>query len=361
MVSASRFKNVSVLAAIAAWSFLCISGTAYPAVHELVLAAPVLVENDPSCADQATSLARAFAEKSGSSLIEVTCGHDRIGSPAAIIKYSAPASVNVFNPNAAMFDLYAIGFKSAEECSEVLAREIPLFVQHTGLQPFASYCHLDPTMGASRQFRTAIYAINNVGQVPGRKFSTGTQLDNPPVDPAAVSAAAFEMGRLAGIDMVWTGVGQGFSTLQLTATYYGTGQLNLHSASLGYINPQVSCDDMTTNLNSQWTGKGAIDTHFFCMNAGQVNFIGPDLGPTTDIRRLGIFWWSSKYINDEDFTVTSFATNYADLATCESAREAAVANLTAAGETVLASLCSHAAYPYPKRPLPPMQVTVITR
>jgi len=348
MVFTGRSVSRLVWTFAAAASFLCISGTAYPAVHELAISAPVLTESDPNCPQEASRIGQAFAQQSGVTIIEVACGYNQISDPTAFIKYSAPTKVSTFNPNAAMFDLHAVGYATAGECAEILAREIPLFVKHTGLQPFASYCHIDTNMIASRKFRPAIYAINTGNQITGRKYSTGTHLDNLPVDPAAVSAVAFDLGHLAGLDMLWTGIGQGFSSLELTATYYSSEELHLHSASFGYVNPQVGCDEMAANLTSHWAGKGPVENVFFCMDA------------TNGALRIGSLWWSPSYLAEDDFTVTRFATRHADFTTCEAARESTVAELRRAGENVLGSLCSHIAFPDPKRPLPPMQVTVIT-
>jgi hypothetical protein len=333
----------------AAFFGLVLSGSAFAAVHELRISGPVLVDEDPSCQAQSTEIANVFAAQTGAAIIEVACQRGVIDEPVAVIKYAAPAKANVFNPNSPIFDHLSIAYDTPEACAEGLATEVPMFTRHTGLNPFAAYCHMSFSPGAPKTFRTAIYAVNTVGQLPGRKFTAGTTIANTVVDPAAVKAAAFAMGQRAGLDMLWTGTGRGLYAPEITATWYGNDQMNLVSQEFGYVPAQMSCGETAAALNANWAAKGHLEVDFFCMDAFD------------NVREIGAFWWSRHALDDEDFSVTRFTTDHADIAACETARQSAVDGLQRAGETVLASLCSHAAYPHPKRPVPPLRVTVITK
>ena len=318
-------------------------------IHELRISGPVLGADDPSCAAQTTEISTAFAQQAGVSVVDVACHLGFVGEPIGIITYAAPQSIDVFNPNASIYDHFDSGYATSALCADGLSRELPLFKRHTGLTPFAAYCHGSLEPNGTHSFRTAIYAINTLGRIQGRKYTEGFKFDDAPMNPDAIANVAFESGQRAGLDMLWTGTSRLFSGRGIAAAYYGNQQLYLLSRDFGYAHPEVNCDAMASQLNRDWAASGTPEAHFFCMDS------------LRNVRRLGLFWWSSHALNDEDFSVTQFAGDHGDRATCEVAREAAVAKLTRAGEKIIASLCGHVAYPYPDRPLPPLRVTIISR
>jgi hypothetical protein len=333
--------------------FLGLSGTTFAAtalgIHELRISGPGLVADDPSCAAQTTEIASSFAQQAGVSVVDVACRLGFVDEPIGVITYAAPQSIDVFNTNAAMYDHFDSGYATAELCAEALSRELPLFTRHTGLTPFAAYCHRSPELNGAHSFRTAIYAINTVDVVQGRKYSAGFKFDDAPMNPDAIANVAFDIGQRAGLDMLWTGTTPLFSGRGIAASYYGNQQLYLLSRDFGYAHTEANCDAMAAQLNRDWAASGTTEAHFFCMDA------------LRNVRRLGLFWWSGHALNDEDFSVTQFSGDHSDQASCDVAKEAAVAKLTRAGEKIIASLCGHVAYPYPDRPPPPLRVTIISR
>lgn len=325
--------------------------TAFAAIHQLKLAAPITTENDQECNTQVTTIAEHFAQISGVSVIETFCEPDIIHNQVGIIRYAAPNQINIYDSNSDQFGHFNIGYSTSEACSEGLAIELPIYTRHTGLQPFAAYCYytMTPGSGWKGTFKTAIYGINpSPGRPARRKHMTSSPIGLSPLDIPGVNASATAIASRAGIDIVSIGIGRGFSTWEISAAFYGVDNANLLTNEVGYFDPGVSCEENAANLNQTWAAQGLIEANFFCMDA------------LHNVRRLGLLWWSSHSFTGEDFVINHLETDYPDAEACQLAKTKIVDNLTRAGENVLTALCSHTNVPTAGKALP-YQVTVITK
>ena len=347
-------KRFSLISAFAAFMILAACGSAtsaFAAIHELKLAGPGTSPDDPACVKQANDIANEFGRLSGVTIIEVACQSDIVAENLAIIRYAAPDRINVYNSSADQFDHLNNGYDTVEECSAGLATEVDIYSRHTGISPFAAYCFnsMTPGSGWVGTFKTAIYGINpNPGLPASRKHRAGATITLPPLDIPAVKTMATGIAQRSGIDIVSVSIGQGLSTWEISAAFYGTKNVNILAEPLGNFAAGTSCEENATALNQVWSTSGLIDAGFFCMDASR------------NARRLGMFWWSSHSFSGEDFIINRLDTDYADIESCQAGKAKLVDSLTRAGEHVVAALCSHAYTPAPGKPLP-FQVTVITK
>lgn len=344
----NRFSCASAILILAAY---CSATSAFAAIHQLKLAGPGTSPDDPACVSQANDIAQEFARLSGVTIIEVACQSDIVAENLAIIRYAAQDPVNVYNSSADQFDHLNNGYDTAEDCAAGLAAEIGIYSRHTGISPFAAYCFnsMTPGSGWIGTYKTAIYGINpNQGLPASRKHRAGATIGLPPLDIPAVKAMATGIAQRSGIDIVSVSIGQGLSTWEISASFYGTKNVNVLAEPLGHFGPGNSCEENAAALNQAWSASGLIDVGFFCMDASR------------NARRLGMFWWSSHSFSGEDFVINRLDTDYPDAEACQAGKVKLVDSLTRAGERVAAAVCSHTYTPTAGNPLP-YQVTVITK
>lgn len=345
---------------------ICTASTVFAGVtgiHEIKLSPPGTSADDGSCLQQTIEISREFSRLTGASIVEVACETDDLYRNVASIRYAASGPIHTYDSNEPLTTYFEPTYKSAEACAAGLAAELPIFIRHTALEPFAAYCysaglsHFDGLLDAtgttgSEGFSTAIYAVNPAGSLPvSRKRNNGAFIGLPPLEPESIKATIWSIGQRAGVDVVAVSVGRSLASWEINASYYGSKRLNLDAMNLGYFGPAAlgtSCESTATLLNQTWSSKGLIEAHFFCMDS------------SSDTRRLGIAWWTSNVLGDEDFTVTMLSAEYSDTAACESGRQQVVEKLTGAGETVHVAYCSYADFPS-SRGTNPLRVTVISK
>ena len=320
-------------------------------VYELKIPGPGTQFNDPSCKSEATAIAENFAKASGAVIVEVDCQSGSANVHKAVIHYVATARVSIYDANRDIVPIVSLSYAKMEDCVQGLAAEVPVFRQHTGLDPFASWCYVAhrSDYGLRDTYLSAIYAVNPGSEIANAKHLTYATISNPPVAPAALANVAREMAERAGVDVVWSDASLGMGLWHAAVAYYSENEITLSADTLGHLPTIDACNAKAASLNAAWTASESTDTHFFCMDAHY------------GVPQLGLMWRSTPDQKDKEFTITRFNKDYLNQDACEAAGSEMVNRLTQNGQVVLASICVHEKYPEAGEPLPPLQLTIITR
>ena len=320
-------------------------------VYELKIPGPGTQFNDPSCKAEATAIAENFAKASGAVIVEVDCQSGSANVHKAVIHYVASARVSIYDANRDIVPTVSPFYANMEDCVQGLAAEVPVFRQHTGLEPFASWCYVAHRSTAALRdtYLSAIYAVNPGSEIANAKHLTYATISNPPVAPAELANVAREMAERAGVDVVWSDASVGIGLWHAAVAYYSENEITLSADTLGHLPTIDACNAKAASLNAAWAARESTDTDFFCMDA------------RSGVPQLGLMWRSTPERKNEEFTITRFHTDYLNQAACDGAGSEMENRLRQNGQVVLASMCLHEKYPRTGDPLPPLQLTIITQ
>lgn len=305
---------------------LCLSASAYAQGRSEVLPFFGYRMTLEQCQAALAPVGQRFAESASVQLLGVGCRLNdvlRDGSIDGVIRYASEHPVDTSTSDLTSPVEFGGHYVTMQECQSALEREGPIFVQQTGLTPFAAYCY-GYGSGNSLRFRSRLEAV---GLSRVRKWTTTGSWTFSLARPVETLERIEDLGNAIGLGVFEASIDRDYAGWTMTMDYYGEFGVQILTQSTLRWPTQQECEAKSAQLLNAWADNGPA-----IVTACDKLMDGSSSG-------LVLFWLSGSYIADFDMNSELQPTIYASVGSCEADRARVEANIRQTGYLVFGSTC----------------------